>query len=228
MTLAGPNARELLSRVVDADVSREALPFFRSAHLDLDSCTVFVLRLSFVGELGFELHVRTDYARRVEARAARGRGGPRARRLRLPRAGVHAAGEGLPDVGLRPDDRPRRRSRRAWGSPSRTRAGRSRAARSWRARRRRASSGRWPACWSTPDDADAHAWEPVYDGDRAVSHVASGGYGHRVERSIAYAYLPLELATPGRALEVEILGQRRPAVVAEAPLYDPANERLRG
>ena len=58
--------------------------------------------------------------------------------------------------------------------------------------------------------------------------MASGGYGHRVEQSIAYAYLPLELARPGRELQVEILGERRPAVVAEAPLYDPENERLRG
>ena len=77
-------------------------------------------------------------------------------------------------------------------------------------------------------DADAHAWEPVYDGDRAVSHVASGGYGHRIEQSIAYAYLPLALARPGRELQVEILGERRPAVVAEAPLYDAENVRLRG
>ena len=79
------------------------------------------------------------------------------------------------------------------------------------------------------DDADAHAWEPVYDGGpAAIGHVASGGYGHRLGLSIAYAYLPVEVARPGRELAVGILGERRRAVVFEGALYDPANERLRG
>ena len=66
MTLAGPRSRELLQRVTETDVSRESLPFFRARHLDVGLATVFAMRLSFVGELGFELHVRTDYARHVE------------------------------------------------------------------------------------------------------------------------------------------------------------------
>ncbi len=227
LTLAGPNARELVSRVVDGDVSREALPFFRSAHVDLDCCTVFLLRLSFVGELGFELHVRTDYARRVE------------RALR-------EAGEdlGLVDFGYRALESMRlEKGYRMWGSDLTTTTspleaglgfavaheGRSFPGRDVVARQAAAGVERTLACLLVDAaDADAHAWEPVYDGDRAVGHVASGGYGHRVEQSIAYAYLPLALARPGRELQVEILGERRPAVVAEAPLYDPENVRLRG
>ena len=227
LTLAGPNARELVSRVVDGDVSREALPFFRSAHVDLDCCTVFLLRLSFVGELGFELHVRTDYAGRVE-RALREAGRHRPRGLRLPRPRVHAAGEGLPHVGRRPHDDDIARSRRASGSRC-AHEGRSFPGRDVVARQAAEGVQRTLACLLVDAaDADAHAWEPVYDGERAVGHVASGGYGYRVEQSIAYAYLPLALARPGRELQVEILGERRPAVVAEAPLYDPENVRLRG
>jgi dimethylglycine dehydrogenase len=56
--------------------------------------------------------------------------------------------------------------------------------------------------------------------------VASGGYGHVVEQSIAFAYLPVECAEPGTRLEVEILGERRAATVVPQPLYDPHNERL--
>jgi dimethylglycine dehydrogenase len=73
---------------------------------------------------------------------------------------------------------------------------------------------------------DAHGYEPVFADGRAVGYVASGGYGHTVEKSIALAYLPVVVAEPGTPLEVELLGERRQAVVVEQPLYDPLNERL--
>jgi dimethylglycine dehydrogenase len=56
--------------------------------------------------------------------------------------------------------------------------------------------------------------------------VASGGYGHTLGVSIALAYLRPEHAAVGTRLEVELLGERRPAIVSEQPLYDPASERL--
>ena len=58
--------------------------------------------------------------------------------------------------------------------------------------------------------------------------MTSGGYGFRVDRSIALGYLPTECCGPGTRLTVEILGSRRPATVVQAPLYDPANELLTG
>ena len=74
---------------------------------------------------------------------------------------------------------------------------------------------------------DCHGFEPIYDGDGSpLAYVASGGYGHVVERSIALSYLPVEHTRPGTALSVELLGERYPARVAAQPLYDPANERL--
>ena len=53
------------------------------------------------------------------------------------------------------------------------------------------------------------------------------GYGHRIGKSIALAYVRKDLAAPGSKLEIEILGQRYPATVAQEPIYDPKNERLR-
>ena len=74
---------------------------------------------------------------------------------------------------------------------------------------------------------DCHGYEPVYDGaGPPIGYVASGGYGHVVEKSIALSYLPVELARPGTALSVALLGERYPARVVEQPLYDPSNERL--
>ena len=57
--------------------------------------------------------------------------------------------------------------------------------------------------------------------------VTSGGYGYRLQRSVALAYVRTEVGVPGTQLEVEILGERRRAVVAREPLYDPHNLRLR-
>ena len=58
--------------------------------------------------------------------------------------------------------------------------------------------------------------------------MTSGGYGYRLRQSIALAYLRADLAVPGKVLEIEILGERRRAVVGREPLYDPDNLRLRG
>ena len=76
-------------------------------------------------------------------------------------------------------------------------------------------------------DADAAAVSIVHAGDTQVGLVTSGGYGYRLNQSIALAYVRADLAVPGTELEVEILGSRRRAVVGREPLYDPGNERLR-
>jgi dimethylglycine dehydrogenase len=67
----------------------------------------------------------------------------------------------------------------------------------------------------------------VFAGRERVGLVGSAGYGHALQKSIALAYVTSALATPGTALEVEIFGDRRPAVVTTEPLYDPDNLRLR-
>jgi dimethylglycine dehydrogenase len=56
---------------------------------------------------------------------------------------------------------------------------------------------------------------------------SSGGYGHRVKKSIALGYVNPELAEPGTRLEVEVLGKKLPAEVVSMPLYDPRNERMK-
>jgi dimethylglycine dehydrogenase len=77
------------------------------------------------------------------------------------------------------------------------------------------------------DDVDAPFCSSVYLGGERVGLVGSAGYGHTLRRSIALAYIRADLAVPGTALEVGVLGERRGATVARAPLYDPENARLR-
>ena len=70
--------------------------------------------------------------------------------------------------------------------------------------------------------------EPVRIGGEVVGRVTSGGYGYSVERSIAYAYVPVAAAEPGTAVEVDIFGRWVGGEVAAEPLWDPAGERVRG
>jgi len=69
--------------------------------------------------------------------------------------------------------------------------------------------------------------EPVRAGDKVVARVTSGGIGYTVGASIAYTYLPSELAVTGTAVDVEVFGEWIGAEVADEPLYDPKGERVR-
>ncbi len=77
-------------------------------------------------------------------------------------------------------------------------------------------------------DADAVAWEPIWHAGEVVGYVTSGGYSHHAQRSIAFGFLPVELAEEGREVEIEILGDMIPAKLYTAPLFDPRNKYLRG
>ena len=69
--------------------------------------------------------------------------------------------------------------------------------------------------------------EPVRVNHRPLGRVTSGGYGYTIDRSIAYAYLPVEHAVAGTAVEVEVFGRWIPGSVAAEPLYDPTGARIK-
>jgi dimethylglycine dehydrogenase len=77
-------------------------------------------------------------------------------------------------------------------------------------------------------DADCLGAETVYQGHRAVGVTTSGGYGYATGKSLAFAYVDPALTAPGTRLEVDILGERRAARIESGPVYDPENVRLRG
>jgi glycine cleavage system aminomethyltransferase T len=69
--------------------------------------------------------------------------------------------------------------------------------------------------------------EPVFADGLPAGYITSAAYGYSVGRSIAYAWLPAEVSTPGRAVEIEYFGERLRAVVAAEPLFDREMARLR-
>ncbi len=226
LTLAGPRSRELLERMTREDVTRDALPFFRACHLELAGLRVLCLRVSYVGELGFELHHPLELQRVLYDR--------------LWEAGADL---GLVDFGYRALDSMRlEKAYRLWGADMSAdytplEAGLERfvaldkgdfIGRDALVRQLEDGGPSIHLSCLTVDatDADPHGYEPIYADGALVSYVMAGGYGHVVAKSIALAHLPTELAEVGTELGVEILGERRSARVVRAPLYDPENERL--
>jgi dimethylglycine dehydrogenase len=80
------------------------------------------------------------------------------------------------------------------------------------------------------DAVDADVWgdEPIWVDGEVVGFVTSGGYAHYVEKSVALGFLPTAMVVDGRRVEIEILGDMRPATVVTEPLFDPRAERMRG
>ena len=77
------------------------------------------------------------------------------------------------------------------------------------------------------DNADARGNEPVYHNNRVVGVITSGGYGFRVNKSLAFAYVQSELNIDGTELSVEIQGQKRKAKILTSPAYDPQNKKFK-
>ncbi len=226
LTIAGPQSRKLMQLISRDDFSNEGFPFFRARHVEVGSARMLAVRVSYVGELGWELHHPIETQRALYDL-------------------LFAAGEdlGLVDFGYRALESMRlEKCYRLWGadmsadwSPLQAGLGRFVAfdksdfiGREALLREREQGSTHALSCVVVEaDSADAHGLEPVYaGGERPVAYVASGGYGHTIERSIALAYLPIEHAAVGTELAIGILGERRRAVVCEQPLFDPSGERL--
>jgi dimethylglycine dehydrogenase len=227
LVLAGPRSREVLRRVTQADLSEDAFPWFAARMIETGFAQALALRINYVGELGWELHVPLEC------------------QLPVYQALLAAGAEfGIRDFGMYATDSLRlEKCYRAWkvdltheftpleASLDRFVALDKPAFLGREALLHQRDAGvarRLVPLLVDAEDADAPFCASVFAGRERVGLVGSAGYGHTLRQSIALAYVASELATPGTALEVEIFGARHPAVVATEPLYDPGNQRLRG
>jgi len=226
LTLAGPRSRELLQRLSTDDFSNEGFRFFRARPVHLDRLPVLAMRVSYVGELGWELHHPLEH------------------QSVLYDLVWEAGGDlGLVDFGYRALDSMRlEKAYRLWGVDisadwTPLQAGLERfvafdkgdfIGRDALLREQELGSTHTLVCLEVDaTDADAHGYEPIWaDGDEPVAYVSAGGYGHTIAKSIALAYLPVAHSAVGTRLEVAIHGERRPATVTEQPLFDPEGRRL--
>ena len=216
----GPAARAILGATTDNDL---AFGYMRSNDLVVGDVSCLALRVTYVGELGWELYCPMDRGLDL-GHALEGGSRARARGGRLQGDRLDAAREGLPRWGadITPDDTPFEAGLGfAVALDKGEFIGREALATAAEPERRL-------ACIMLADPrAVALGSEPVRIDGELVGRVTSGGYGYTVERSIAYAYVPAASATAGQPVDVEIFGEWVAGEVAPEPLFDPAGERLR-
>src|SRR6266540_3861520 len=221
----GPRARDVVQPLTDTDFSHEGFKYFRGKRAYLGSVPVTALRLSYVGELGWELYTTADQGQKLwdtlwEAGReyeifAGGRGAFNSLRLEKGYRSFGAdmtyehdpyeAGLGFA-VKLGKDDFIGKQA----------------------LLKRKESVTRRLSCLTLETrGATVLGKEPVYDSDRCVGYVTSAAYGYTIDRGIAYAWLPAELAEPGTTVQIGWFDQRLPAVVSAEPLVDPEMKRIR-
>jgi len=224
--LWGPRARAVIERVSDDDWGNEQFPYYTVRSRAIGEVPVVALRVSYVGELGWELYASPEYGRRLwdliweagreEGLIAAGRAAFDTLRLEkgYPLWGTDMTEEDDPwEAGV--------------GFAVRLRKGEfvGRAA-------ALAGQERGPrrvlGCLTLDDPAVVVLGkEPVWGEHGVVGFVTSAGFGFTVGKSIAYGWLEPEFAAVGTRLEIEFFGERHRATVTAEPLWDPAGERLR-
>jgi dimethylglycine oxidase len=223
----GPQARDIVQDLSPDDLSGEAFGFFKARRIYVGEVPVVALRVSYVGELGWELYASADMGLRLWD-LLYGAGRP---------LGVIAGGRGA-FSGLRLE-----KGYRLWGVDMTTEHDPYEAGLGFAVKpdkgdflgreallRRREEGPRRRLCCLLLDDPRVVVVgsEPVHSDGEAVGYVTSAGYGYSIGQSIAYAWLPPGLSEEGTKVEVQYFGERHGATVAEEPLFDPAMKRMRG
>ena len=228
LAVAGPRAREVLAKVCREDVSNAAFPFMAIRRMDIGMAPCLVCRVSYTGDLGYEIWVEPEYQRAafhalMTAGAEFGIGllGSRAvNALRLEKNYGSWAREYRPiygpvEAGL---------DRFVVYNKAADFIGKAAAIEE----KRHGGRLRLRAFVMDAEDADVIGDEAIWFGGKVVGWVTSGGYAHNAQESVAMGYVPKEIAGEADGFEIELLGKRHAARMQPAPLFDANLERLRG
>jgi glycine cleavage system aminomethyltransferase T/glycine/D-amino acid oxidase-like deaminating enzyme len=224
--LWGPRARDILASVTDSDISDAAFRYFQGRELWVGNVPVTALRLSYVGELGWELYTTADMGTKLwDTLWAAGQ------EHGLIAAGRSAFGSLRLEKGYR-----------SWGQDMTTEhdpyeAGLGFAVRmdkgdfvgrsALEGRNAENAARRLVPLTIADRGAVVMGKEPVEVDGRPVGYVTSAAYGYSIDAPIAYAWLPADAARAGREVTVRYFGEAVPATVATDPLFDPKMTRLR-
>jgi glycine cleavage system aminomethyltransferase T/glycine/D-amino acid oxidase-like deaminating enzyme len=226
--LWGPAARSILQPLTEADLSNEAFRYMRAQELSVGPVPCLALRVTYVGELGWELYCPTEFGLRLwdvlwEAGRPHGlvAGGYRAIDSMRLEKGYRVWGSDIT-----PDVTP---YQAGLGFAVKLDKGSDFIGRDALVAARDAEPGEQLACLVLDDPRSVVLGEePVRVHGRICGRVTSGGYGYTVERSIAYAYLPAANAAVDTPVEIETFGEWISGSVAGEPLFDPEGSRIRG
>ena len=225
IALSGPNSRELLSRISRDDVSAEGLKFRDIRQTFVAGLPAILTRLSFSGELGYEIYVAPEYQLKLydaitEAGADLGLQFYGARALMSLRLEKNW---GVWTLDFRPDFTAAESGMDAFINWNKEFVGKKAA----ESERDKGPQKRLVAMLVQTSDIDVCNDEAILKDGACVGYVTSGGYAHTVGQSMALGYLPTGLANADVELEIEINGEMFAAKVVDQPLYDPTGARMR-
>ena len=223
LMIMGPQSRELLSTLTDADLTK---PWMSVSEIELAGCRMLAMRVSFVGELGWELHMQSaDLVQVYQAIAEAGKeyglvnfGSYALNSMRLEKA-YHGWGSDFGseytmfDAGLE----------KFIDFNKKDFIGKEAAVHQREAK----PDWRFVRLIVDIDDAEPLPSDPVLLNNNCVGYVTSAGYGYRINKCVALAYLDNNIPRDITVFEIEILGKRRTATVCETAFYDAGNIRLR-
>ena len=228
LTVAGPNARKVLEKLTHADVSSAGFRFMAIKRMTLEFAPCLVGRVSFTGDLGYEIWMKPEYQRHVFDR--------------LMEAGKEF---GIKLFGLRALNSMRlEKNFGGWAREYRPlygplEAGLDRFVAYEKPAdfigkeavlKERASGGKLRLKMFTVEakDADVIGDEPIWLDGNVVGWVTSGGFAHNSGASMAIGYVPKEHANADGPWQIELLGEMLPARIQHAPIWDANAERMRG
>jgi dimethylglycine dehydrogenase len=226
IALFGPQSRELLARLAQADVSNEVLPFMSVLQGDLAFAPALIARLSVTGELGYEIYTPAPYLNALLAAVLQAAEGLDARHvgfyalnsLRLEK------GYGIWSREFSPDYTPRMAGLQRFIAYDRPNfIGRAAALRD----RDAIPKCRLVTLAVNSADADAAGYEPIVLRGELVGFVTSGGYGHSVHTSLAMGYVNADVSDTEQELSVTLLGEPRPCRILSEPSTDAGGSRMK-
>ncbi len=225
IALSGPKSRELLARITRDDVSADAMKFRDISETFVGGVPVKLIRISFSGELGYEIYCKPQYLLRL-SEAVEEAGGDLGYRWYGARALMSMRLEkawGVWTLDFRPDFTAAESGMDAFINWKKEFVGKEAAL----VERETGPKRKLVTLVIDVDGIDVSGDEAIMCGDEAVGYVSSGGYAHHVQKSMAMGYVSTEHAGAATRLEVEILGQMYGAQVQGAPLYDANGANMR-
>jgi 4-methylaminobutanoate oxidase (formaldehyde-forming) len=221
----GPNARKILQKVTNADLSNQAFSFMHSKMIELGGVNLRATRITYVGELGWELYVPADDALKVW--------------LLILEAGKEF---NLRPCGYRAIESLRlEKGYRAWAGEINSETNPFEAGLGFAVSMKKDNFVGKAAVERSKDNLTrkltaltfddikdvAMGNEPIFVNNSVVGRVKSAGQGYTIKKAIAYAYLPADIAKVGTKVEVEMFGTKKTATIEAEPLFDPQSERVK-
>lgn len=226
LVLAGPSSRNLLTKITDTNLDSDDFPWLTGKKVEIVGVMMRALRINYVGELGWELHMPVSKLEKVYDL-------------------VWEAGEefGIADFGMYAlSSLGKEKAYYSWGAElvneiTLIEAGMERfidfdkgdfVGRESLIRRQKEQLA-WKIAYIEVDvdDSDIRGGEPVFSGEKVVGVTSSGAYGYVVKKSLGFVFVKPDYAEPGTIFDVQLLGNRYPAKVLSEAAYDPGNHRLR-